>query len=63
MHGGPLLERLRGGVRRSPLGVPAVAGHVVLVVVVLTEEPGEAAVRAGQQGRGGGEEVNAASRI
>lgn len=41
------------GGRRSPLGVIAAVGSVVLVLVVLAEEPGEAAVRAGQQGRGG----------
>ncbi|GGX46356.1 hypothetical protein GCM10010353_71200 [Streptomyces chryseus] len=34
-------------------GILAVAGPVVLVLVVLTEEPGEAAVRAGEQGWGG----------
>ncbi|WP_162494543.1 hypothetical protein [Streptomyces thermolilacinus] len=41
------------GGRRSPLGVLAAVGSVVLVVVVLAEEPGEAAVRAGEQGWGG----------
>ncbi|MEE1735131.1 hypothetical protein PUR49_00985 [Streptomyces sp. BE147] len=32
-------------------GVLTAAGSVVLVLVVLAEEPGEAAVRAGEQGR------------
>ncbi|MGY3685024.1 hypothetical protein [Streptomyces sp. TE33382] len=41
----------RAGGRRSPLVSSPPSSPVVLVLVVLAEEPGEAAVRAGEQGR------------
>ncbi|MGI5478714.1 hypothetical protein [Streptomyces lavendofoliae] len=44
-------ESVYAGGRRSPLGVLTAVGSVVLILVVLAEEPGEATVRASEQGR------------
>jgi hypothetical protein len=44
-----LLGRYRAGGQRSPLGALSAVGAAVLVFGVLGEEPGEAAVRTGEQ--------------